>query len=227
MLKRTAFCFGLMLPGALSAQMLALPFAERDALELALGLTETEYDSDDTNGFEGKIERKILAAGYSNKISNKTSVFGVFGFSFDAETKGDRFYRAEGKGFQFGGGLRFLFWKKDQIEASGYGMLSYVSETYEFDSGGEDLDYKSMAFHLGGVGNFRFNNSGFCYGAVEIIPYDDGELDAYNSEYDEQRDDILNLKLGAGYRVDPKILVRFEFNIAGDKSLVFAGALQL
>lgn len=177
----------------------------------AFSLSEVDYE---VRNRDIGVERKTLGLGLYSKVTPEATVMGQVGYTFQAEDEDGEW---DGNGFMLGGGLNFLVHRKEKMTFLGYGLLNYINENYDYDSGG-DGDLTMMDMHLGGIAEYALSNKIIPYGALEFLLYSDGEIEMDGSDVDIERDDRLVLRAGLKFIVD-KFVFRPELAIAGEQTI--------
>lgn len=213
-LKSISFIASLLL-GSLQAlaQMQSDPAALGGTMGIALGLTETEYEYEPLDR-DFEAERKTLSFEYHTPMQDDIGYFFQGGYTFDAEID-----RSDGNGLMLGGGIRMGITNVERAQIGGYAFVNYISESYE-NSGGDDSDLSILEIHIAPVIKFNLTKTAQLYGALEIVPYSDGEIETGSNESDIERDDLLSLKLGARVRVGQSLVFRPELSLLSEPSLV-------
>lgn len=184
-----------------SAQLLFNPAekAELGQMEGAagIGFSEVTYENDGETDVDRKFISGYGAYGVNDKID--VVVAGAFSFETEAEDLDD-----DGTGFILGGGVRSTlpFGKELPLQLQGYGQLIYVDEDYG-DLFGAEVEATGLELSLGVAAIYDEIEKIRLYGALELVPYSDFEAESRGVDEDFDRDDMIGIRLGGRYDMDP------------------------
>lgn len=191
--------------------------------------SEIEYEGDNNTA---DVERKTLGAELSYGVTPDVDVVAQLGLIMESEIED---VDEEGDGFTFGAGVRALAYRSGKTSVTGFGMFNYQTEEFEYDVGAADVKYEldTYDFHIGGMVSHAVTPTVAPYAGIDLVAFDDGEGkstvkvagQSQSDDSDVERDDILNLKLGANFQVS-KAQVRPEATLIGEQTFsLSAGVL--
>lgn len=222
------------------AQMLGNPISRAPADQLygeaALRFGETEYD-------KGTIKRNMLTASLARGVAEHTDVYVGLGYSIKSELDGEP---VDGSGMALGIGARHLIRQVDKALVSVYGELRYLSDdlgslSESFDEYNVSVDVESTLTEvaIGVVGVYAVDNRLKVYGALELVPFSDGEVeisvdsnipsyyyywydldDVIESEegkFSFERDSMIGIRLGAEYAISNELKLQGEVSIINEQ----------
>ncbi|MBQ49707.1 MAG: hypothetical protein CMP10_20165 [Zetaproteobacteria bacterium] len=182
--------------------------------------SEVEYEIENLSR---DIERKIVGFEAGVPIDGKTDAVFQFGLVNEADYEN---VNEDGDGYIFGAGFRRLLVSRGTLNVIGYGVLTINKE--EVDSVSNGIKYKSdfdlTELQGGIVGVVQLEPLLSIYGGGEIIPYSNGSIKITNTpKIDYEREDALNLRIGAQYLLDGLIGLRGELALMSEETLTFSG----
>ncbi len=177
-----------------------------------LCFTEVGYDVDAGHGIGGAadVKRSILGGYSALGLSDKLDVYGALGLILKSEVDASS---GSGSGFMLAGGGRLDLMDVSVVDVSAYAQLGYVSEGYGAGADGVILEV------VGGVvGRMTVNNQITVFGAVDLFPFSDGEVDVGGVTTDIGRDSLFGLRGGATMDLG-SIWLRGEIAIVGETTV--------
>src|SRR5690606_4162026 len=124
-------------------------------------------------------------------------------------------------GIPIGGGLRGAIYTERQVSVHARGGFRYIREDYGPGAAGDLLELET-----GIVARYALSDRFGAYGGVDLVPYSDGEVEAGPADTDIERDDIIGLRLGADFRLDP-VVINAEFGLISEDSFVLRVTLPI
>lgn len=184
-------------------------------------LQDTGYDaeSDDTVDVEGSI----LVGGYKASVSPRFHIGGGVGLMVDGEI-GSANQGEDGQGFRLFADVAFEAHKFDRNKVIVTGTLSH--DRFGFEINDTDIDF--MVTELKGGAVFMHSVENFdLYAGMEFVLLSDGEIEANNFDVDADRDDRLNVRLGAAYAFSNYVSAKADLLILGEQTLLLAADFAL
>lgn len=180
-------------------------------------LQDTSYETSDNFDVEGNL----LVVGYKAALNNKFSLGGGLGLMFDGEI-GNGPKVGDGNGFRLFGEGQFDFAQKGATTFSG--TFALIHDQFKFSENDLDVDFSITEIKIGGLAIHRIREFSL-YGGLEVILYSNGSLEssAYGISYeaDAERDDRLNLRLGAAFAIDRALDIRADLLLLGEQTILF------
>jgi len=188
-----------------------------------VGMATVEYDAD--VGVSGDIER-TLVGGYAARGVNDTLDFFAGGAYIPKAEAEDYYLDDDGDGSMVGVGLRARINALTAIQLSAYGQLHLISESYgSFPGVGGDVD-GTITELLAGVATVLELEQLALYGALEVVPFSDGEIDfPFFGTVDIERDSLVVVRLGGNMQLGESI-VRAEIGLGGEQTVTVAFGKQ-
>lgn len=177
-------------------------------------LQDTSYET--SSSFD--VEGNLLAVGYKSALNNKFSLGGGLGLMFDGEI---------GSGPQIGDGNGFRLFLEGQFDITQKGATTFAGtfaltrDQFNFSENNIEVDFEITEIKIGGLAIHRVREFSL-YGGLEVVLYSDGTLESGGFEADAERDDRLNLRLGAAFAVDRELDIRADLLLLGEQTLLFA-----
>lgn len=188
-----------------------------------LGIAKTKIDYELRSDIE--VERMVIFGGMDYGLGKDTDLVFQAGFIVDSEYDDTEL---DGSGFMAGGGVRSRFFREGRMSASGHAFMNYLTE--EFEGGYQvgavksdvTLEVSLLEFHVGATATFAATPAFHLFGGLELVPISDGDADLKfksgvntgSTDTNVERDDIMNLRLGAIIKTESIDLSPF---------LIFAG----
>lgn len=208
-----AVVFVSLMVNAVSAQLIAdtTRQAASGRLEVgaALSVSEIAYELDNSGG-SGDIQRTILGGYAALGLSDQLDVYGAIGIIAKSEADDSN---DSGTGFLLAGGGRLDLMEINVVDVSAYAQLEMISEDY-----GDGIDGTLMEIAAGVVGTVAVNDQISVFGAVDIFPYSDGEIEAMGFKVDFERDSLFGLRAGGTLELG-QIWLRGEIAIVGETAV--------
>lgn len=200
------------------AQMLANPVrtAPQGRAYGAGSFVVQEVDYDVNSIVDPTVKRKILVGELGYGVAPTIDLFGQLGFIFDSEI--EDLDSADGDGFMFGGGARFVINQDRPLKVVGYGLLNLTRET--FDGDGLKCDNDLTDLHGGATASYEVSPTVAPYGGVDIVLHSDGDFKCKGGgNTNIERDDSLSLRIGANFEFST-LYFRPEAIVAGENTIV-------
>ncbi|RYZ54072.1 MAG: hypothetical protein EOP07_16655 [Proteobacteria bacterium] len=182
-------------------------------------LQDTSYETDDSFDVEGQL----LVGGYKAAINPKFSIGGGIGLMIDGEI-GDGAQVGDGSGFRLFGDAQYEIHRINQNKILLTGTLSH--DRFSFSEGQADIDFTITEFKIGGLFLHEVRDFSL-YAGLELVAYSDGEVESGNFNADANRDDRLNIRLGASFNATPKFALRGDLLLIGEQTLLLAADFAL
>jgi hypothetical protein len=185
-------------------------------------LQDTDYDVDD-NDDSFDVEGTLIVAGYKASLTPRFSIGGGFGLMIDGEA-GSGEQADDGQGFRLFADLAFEAHRFDNNKIIVTGTISH--DRFSFERRNQDIDFtvtelKGGAVFMHSVQNFDL------YGGLEFVLVSDGEVEVNNGDFDADRDDRLNLRLGAAYNMSKYVSLKADLLIVGEQTLLLGADFML
>lgn len=184
-------------------------------------LQDTSYDigGDDAADVEGTI----LVGGYKASLTPRFSLGGGVGIMIDGEI-GSSQKADDGQGFRLFADLAYEAHRFDKNKIIVTGSLSH--DRFGFEIADNDVDFTVTELKGGAV--FMHSVDGFdLYGGMEFVLLSDGEVEVANTDTDADRDDRLNLRLGALYNLNNYVALKADLLIVGEQTLLLGADFVL
>jgi hypothetical protein len=162
------------------------------------------------NGSDFDIERKILGGDYSIPVAKDTEFVIQAGLVFDAEVDNSS---SDGQGFQLGGGGRMLMHATREVRLVGFGLINYLTETYD-----NDVDLSTVDIHMGATALFLISPTVRPFAGLELALYSDGDIEYKTIKADIERDDLILINLGVLVPMSETDIF-FELTIGGEQTI--------
>jgi hypothetical protein len=175
-------------------------------------LSEVEYDVEAGHGIGGSadVQRSILGGYAALGLSDELAVYGALGLILNSEIDGSS---DSGSGFMLAGGGRLDLMDVSVVDVSVYGQLGFVSEDY-----GEGADGTIVEVVGGVVGRIPVNDQVNVFGAVDLFPFSDGEVDVDGVTTDIGRDGLFGIRGGATIDLG-SVWLRGEIAVVGETTV--------
>ena len=178
-------------------------------------LQSTPYDAD---GYSEDADGQILVAGYKAAINPRFAIGGGIGLMIDGEFgHGNKLQNVEG--FRLFGDAQLEVHRFDKNKIIATGTLSH--DRFSFSRGGIDLDFTVTELKIGGVIMHDVRDFSL-YGGLELVIYSHGDFDNGKTTTDIHRDDRLNLRLGASFKVTRDVDIRADLLLVGEQTILLA-----
>lgn len=190
---------------------------------IAFASSKVDYDIDNHGSTE--IDRKILGGEVAFKVANGLDAVLQLGSIQDSQLDIDNHNGFNGDGYLLGGGVRAQLLKQDKWNVTGYGLFTMTREEDTFQAFKANVDLNEI--QVGAVARLTMTNILNLYGGVEAVPYSEGKIKL--SELDDQdieRQDFMNLRVGANYQVQKMLGLRAEMAFLGEETITVAGNFQ-
>lgn len=183
---------------------------------------DTSYDIDDVDS-STDVEGTLLVGGFKADLDKRLSVGGGVGLMLDGELGGSNSLE-DGKGFRLFADVAFTAHEFDRNKIIVTGTLSH--DRFSFEESNVDADFRVTELKGGAV--IMHSVEAFnLYGGAEFILLSDGEAEyeipAGSFDRDADRDDRLNLRLGAQYNLNTYAALKADLLILGEQTF-FLGA---
>ena len=183
-----------------------------------LMLLDAEYEINDNFDVEGEL----LLAGYKTAVNPKFSFGGGIGIMLDGEI-GQTTKIGDGKGFKLFLDGQYNLKRKGSNTFAITGAFSH--DRFEFEQGNTEVSWTMTEMKAGGL-FIRRAGSARLYGGLEVFLYSDGESETrvanFSSSGEAERDDRLNLRLGASIAIDPSIDLRADLLLLSEQTITLA-----
>ncbi len=194
---------------------------EPNRLTAGLVLQSTGYEDDDGHSFD--VDGQILEVGYKGALSPKFSLGGGLGLMVDGE-EGDTLKLKNGEGFRLWVDGQFEAHKFDNNKILVTGTL--VHDSFKFKRDGFSSDFAVTELKVGGL--FLHQAREFSlYGGLEVVAYSHGTVDVPGANIDINRDDRVNVRLGASFNATRSVDLRAEVLLIGEETVLLAADFAL
>ncbi|RYZ66594.1 MAG: hypothetical protein EOP09_12450 [Proteobacteria bacterium] len=185
-------------------------------------LQDTGYDAE--NGDDSfDVEGTILVAGYKASVNPRFSIGGGFGLMVDGEAGSD-VQADDGQGFRLFVDAAFEAHRFNNNKIIITGTVSHDRFGFEYQD--QDVDFTVTELKAGAL--FMHSVEGFdLYGGLEFVLVSDGEVEVFNGDFDADRDDRLNLRLGAAYNLSNYVALKADLLILGEQTLLLGADFAL
>lgn len=178
-------------------------------VEGSFAVSEIGYERDN---FTTTYDRKLLGVSLNMGINPMIDFVGQFGLILDGKIEDTN---ADGDGYNLGFGLNANVYNKGRLSMNALGVFVYQKETYK--SGNAKFDTTNKELHLGGIADFHATKNVGIYGGLILVPMSDGETKAGSVTASFEREDLLNVVLGATFDFD-NITIRPQLTIMGEEA---------
>ncbi len=182
-------------------------------LEGSFTVSEIGYENDNITT---TYDRKIIGASLNMGISPMIDFVGQFGLILDGKVEDTN---ADGDGYNLGFGVNANVYNKGRVSVNALGLFVYQKETYK--SGPVKIDITNKELHLGGIADFHATKNVGIHGGLILVPMSDGEAKVGSNTNSFEREDLLNLVLGATFDFD-NFTIRPQLTILGEESFTIA-----
>lgn len=177
-------------------------------LSPVLSFVDIDYDLD-SGGTVG-VDRTILGVSGVYGMNRQVDFYGELGYIVESELESG----GDDDGFQLGGGVKGLFFERDQISLMGLAGVRFITESYGGGTDGQFFEVP-LALVLRGKVNREFS----VYGGIDVIPWSDGEIDGRGGDTDLDRDDPVGLRAGIDYKLE-QVVLNAEFSLVSEESFL-------
>ena len=182
---------------------------------------DTSYDFEGNDSAD--VEGTILIGGYKASISPRLLLGGGVGLMIDGEL-GSTQKADSGQGFRLFADIAFEAHRFDRNKVIITGSFSH--DRFGFEIANNDIDF--TVTELKGGALIMHSVDGFdLYSGLELVLLSDGEVEVANNNSDAERDDRLNLRLGAAYNLSKFVALKAELLIIGEQSLLLGADFAL
>lgn len=182
---------------------------------------DTSYDTDADDSVD--VEGTILVGGFKADLNKRFSLGGGVGIMLDGEI-GSGNNADDGKGFRLFADVAFEAHRFDSNKIIVTGTISH--DRFSFDTPANDVDFSVTELKGGAV--FMHSVDGFdLYGGAEFVLLSDGEIEYGNLSTDADRDDRLNLRLGAQYNLNSYAAIKADLLILGEQTFLLGADFAL
>lgn len=184
-------------------------------------LQDTGYDIE--NDFSGDVEGTIIVGGYKAALTPQLLLGGGVGVMLDGEIDlGSN--PDDGQGFRLFADLVFEAHRFGKNKILVTGTLSH--DRFGFETASTDVDFRVTELKGGGLFMHSVNNFDL-YGGLELVLLSDGNVEVGNTDLDADRDDRLNLRLGANYNMSNYVALKADLLILGEQTLLLGADFAL
>ncbi len=184
-------------------------------------LQDTSYDTDFDNSVD--VEGTLLVGGYKAAIAPGFLLGGGVGIMIDGEI-GSGTNADNGNGFRLFADVAFEAHRFNRNRIIVTGSLSHDRFSFEYPN--IDVDFTVTEIKGGAV--FMHSVDGFdLYGGGEFVLVSDGKVEVGNGDSDADRDDRLNLRLGAAYNLSNYVALKADLLILGEQTLLLGADFAL
>jgi len=215
----TAFC-SISAKGQILVDTVSVVHQGELSIGPSLSFSEIQYKDKDDN--TGKIERNTLGLSLVYKLNPDVSLLLQAGDTYKATYKGRGTYNNRVDGNMFGGGLNFVMYKYDNVAFIGYGLINYVTDSFDKPT----FDVNLTDIHVGAITAVKGTDTVTFYGAVDLVPYSKGTLKYDRFNVDVQRDEMVNLKLGLDFTL-PGVDIKPEVTLLGEKAVTLTASFVM
>lgn len=174
-----------------------------------------------------RVKRQVIGIDASYSDMQDFDLLAQVAFVVESAFDGVRTVE-DGDGFNFGGGLKGMFWHSDVLHAGAFSMLTYQSESFTGTSSGipYEIDFSMLELHAGSGLLYDLSSVVKTYLALGVVAYNDG---AYTESINKQpqteagfsRKNIVYTKLGVVFVIED-IEIRPEVGLLGEQSFELA-----
>ena len=179
-----------------------------------LVLQDASYET--TNSFD--VEGQILSFGYKTGVTPRLSLGLGLGYMIDGEL-GDRVKIGDGNGF------RLMFDGQYEVKNFSGNILiatfGLTHDRFKFEERNAKVDFTVTDMKIGGLVLHRIDKLAF-YGGLDLYLFSNGDIDYGNISDGVERDDRINIHLGAAFAIDPAFDIRADLYLIGEQTLSFA-----
>ncbi len=184
-------------------------------LSPVLSFVDIDYDLD--SGGSVGIDRTILGVSGVYGMNRQVDFYGELGYIVESEIESG----GDDDGFQLGGGVKGLFFERDQISLMGLAGVRFITESY---GGGSDGQFFEIPLAL--VLRGKVNREWSIYGGIDVIPWSDGEIDGRAGDTDLDRDDPVGLRAGVDYKLE-QVVLNAEIGFISEESFLLRVGIPL
>lgn len=202
--------------GSAWAQLIVDPAQQAAAGRIEAGgvlsMSTIEYEVDGGTGIGGDadIDRTIIGAYGASGVSDMLDIYGALGIIAKAEVDGAD---DSGTGFLLAGGGRMDVMDISMLDILLYAQAEYISEDY-----GDGVDGTILEISGGVVGRYALAQGANVYGALDLIPFSDGEVEMSGFTTDFERDSLFGIRLGGNYDLG-NFWIRGELALMGEETI--------
>ncbi len=184
-------------------------------------LQDTSYDADYDDSVD--VEGTLLVGGYKAALAPGFLLGGGVGIMIDGEI-GSGNNADDGSGFRLFADIAFEAHRFNRNRIIVTGTLSH--DRFSFETPVNDVDFTVTEIKGGAV--FVHSVDGFdLYGGGEFVLVSDGKIEVGNADVDADRDDRLNLRLGAAYNLNNYAALKADLLVLGEQTLLLGADFAL